>query len=438
MKVKFLLFLIFFVFGFSFCAYADEPTYLVKIDDGISLLSDDYKPDIRVVDKEGLQKLQAEGIVEYYEENQIVELYNDGWNVEAMNASFPWEIGCFGNDVRVAVIDSGLSIVGDIGSNMLEGHNFLDDSSDVNDTVGHGTFVSGLIASKEYGFAYKSKIIPLKCFDSGVTTYTSTIVLAIYSAVNDYDCDVINLSLGVESYSQALDQAVNYASSRGVIVVAAVGNNGTTNINYPAGCENSIGVGSVARSKTVSTFSQKNESVFVVAPGENMQSLRITGYTASRGTSFAAPEISALAAIAKCIDSEITIDEFKEVVKNNAVDLGTVGYDTSYGYGLVNFKGTVRDLISGNTLFISPVSHDTDENVVYIYNNTNDVVNFKGIFASYNNNTLVESKISDLSVGGKKAITFSNADSGSLVKFMAWNSLVEQTPLADFSEYRLN
>ena len=112
----------------------------------------------------------------------------------------------------------------------------------------------------------KVRLVPLKCFDDK-TTNVSVICKAIYGAVDDFGCDVINMSFGLMEDSIALKEAIDYAAGKGVIIVAAVGNDGTEELCYPAAYDNVIGVGSVDKNEGVSSVSQHNKSVFITAPG---------------------------------------------------------------------------------------------------------------------------------------------------------------------------
>lgn len=89
-----------------------------------------------------------------------------------------------------------------IKDNIIQGKNYLDETKGTEDNVGHGTFVTGIIASNSYGISHKSKIIPLKCFDKNTDTYIDDIIPAIYDAVDIYKCDVINMSFGITSNSR--------------------------------------------------------------------------------------------------------------------------------------------------------------------------------------------------------------------------------------------
>lgn len=193
--------------------------------------------------------------------------------------------------------------------------------------------------------------MPLKCFGDTKYGELSDIVTAIYDAVDTYECDVLNMSFGMEQESAFLNNALRYALSKGTIAVAAVGNEGSAALHYPAACEGVIGVSSVDKVKTVSAFSQKNESVFVAAPGEAVLLLGNSAgqYGYSQGTSYAAPVVSALAAVAYELDEDMTPVRFADVLQNTCEDLGTAGYDTEYGYGLVNAQNMLDYLLCAGT-----------------------------------------------------------------------------------------
>ncbi len=188
-------------------------------------------------------------------------------------------------------------------------------------------------------------IVPIKCFGEDDTS-SSYVISAIYEAVDNYSCDVINMSLGVSRDLYSLRMAVDYAVSKGVLVVAAVGNDGTTDERYPAAYDSVIGVGSMNKRGSVSDFSQKNNSVFVSAPGEDIASLDYsssTGCIRGDGTSFAAPYAAAAAIFLKQYNKNATVEDFKNILISSVNDAGMYGYDTSYGHGVINFANFVTE-----------------------------------------------------------------------------------------------
>lgn len=301
-----------------------------------------------------VMELASGGAVEYFEPNYTVTLmdvpddkyYSQQWNLEYINAAAVWQGGYSGSGVRVAVIDSGINALHEdlAGVSILSGVNVLEESAPVSDTLGHGTFVSGVIAAKRgnalgiSGITDGVTLVPIKCFSDSKETSVSYIIKGIYAAVDDFDCAVINLSLGLDKDMISFRECIEHANSKGAIIVSAAGNSGGTEKLYPAAYDSVVGVGSISREGKVSSFSNHNSSVCVVAPGEKIISLGkdSVGYSEGSGTSYSVPHISAMAVVAKSIWPDITAAEFIEALKLCADDLGDAGYDEYYGYGSVN------------------------------------------------------------------------------------------------------
>jgi len=229
---------------------------------------------------------------------------------------------------------------------------------DTTDNKGHGTLIAGIISE----IALNAKIIPLKCTELNQITDNSAIIAAIYKAVDDFKCDVINISIGMPD-SEELKAAVDYATRKGAIIIAAAGNDGElvykrNKVYYPAGYENVVGVGSVDENNIVSKFSQRNESVFVVTSSKG------------QGTSFSAARISGAAAIAKSFNRSMSVWDFMQYLKEASIDLGDEGYDTSYGYGVVDFDLLVENLKADYPVYITHM----DEEHFKLYNSTKEAV----------------------------------------------------------------
>lgn len=420
-------------FASSYVAFADENTYIASLKNTMSFygFSHNEERNYVVVSSEELTEYLDAGIVSEYEPNYKVELLGENWNLDAINCDFSWELGCFGNEVKIGIIDSGLYPFAEFADNVIPGKNYLDGTADTTDTMGHGTFVTGIIASESKGISYKSKIIPLKCFDDDKDTYVNDLLDAIYDAIDIYDCDVINMSLGLTSDSTRLKRAITYATNHGAIVISAVGNDGNTTMYYPAGYDNVVGVGSVGKTYEKSWFSQFNNSVFVTAPGEKIESLRISGYTSTEGTSFATPHVTAMAAVAKCIDNSVDTERFMSLLSESSRDLGEVGYDNVYGYGLVNFKNFLSKMLENTAVFISPLNIENNKVSGVIYNNSSELCDIICINASYNENQFLSMNSKNISLDVKQKYNFENDASGNVIKYMLWNSLKNIRPLTE-------
>lgn len=319
--------------------------------------------------------------------------YASAWFMKNIHASAAWETGCHGEDIRIAVIDSGVSKHNDITKNLVEGYNFINNTKDTTDTYFHGTFVSGIIAAQANnsfalaGLAYNAKIVPLKCFD-GENSQLSYMIKAIYAAVNTYNCKVLNISAGTEQYSSELENAVKYAVSKGAVVVAASGNHDNKKTfncpYYPASFDCVVSVGSVNQKNNISYFSNYNEYVDIVAPGESIVSLANdsdSGLKQASGTSFAAPFVSAAAAICLNINPDITYSDFLTLLEQASVDLGDEGKDIYYGNGLLNMENIVDKLLEGKDFFVSPFDFESDSPSAVVYNNTDSEQNVFSIWS---------------------------------------------------------
>lgn len=266
------------------------------------------------------------------------------WDMRLIRMSSSVRSGPTGAGVRVGIIDSGLSGKNrDLDPNHIQwGRDFVDPQGSLTDTDGHGTFIAGIIGAQRSngygiaGMAPDATLIPMKVSANKKSEVHRT-ADAIRACVDDYNCDVINLSFGSEAPSEFLYDAIRYASDQGVIIVCSVGNSGTDALSYPAAYEETIGVGSVDNKKDISSFSNHNDSVFVVAPGEEVVSLGRSRYgiTFKNGTSYAAPFVSGLAVLLKERYPQMTRWDFCEILKVSCLDLGEEGYDPYYGWGLI-------------------------------------------------------------------------------------------------------
>ena len=370
------LFIFLLVFSLFSIASAAEKEYIVHPKVRLFSMNEQENPGgFVVVGEEDLEAMLDAGLVDWYEENAEGELfgieydsvYTDNiiqYEMNMIKAKKAWELGCLGQGVKIAVIDSGVRPHIEFADRLLQGFNYGDNNTDTSDTVGHGTFTTGLIASAHDGYGIKSlapkvEIVPFKVINSSGSIKEAAVSNAIHAAV-DMHCDIINMSLGftkTSTYSlNTLEEAISYALDNGVIVIAAVGNysqnsNGNIVVNdtlaYPAAYEGVIGVGSVSyETGEVSYFSRKNSSVFISAPGEDVVSCYIKDssgasadtYARNSGTSCAAPIVAATAAVLKNANPDLTSDGIADILKNSAVDAGDAGCDESYGYGILDVE----------------------------------------------------------------------------------------------------
>ena len=187
----------------------------------------------------------------------------------------------------------------------------LDDPSRA--AYGHGTMVAGVI----HLVAPTARIMPLKAFDASGAGYTSDVIRALhYAAMNN--AKVINMSFSRPTASNELKRALDFAASRGAVLVSAAGNVGTTALRYPAAYPNVIGVASTRNDDTRSSFSSYGSGlVSLAAPGEAI----ITTYpydtfAAAWGTSFATPFVAGAAALVAGIQPSATPTQVTTALSN--------------------------------------------------------------------------------------------------------------------------
>jgi subtilisin family serine protease len=276
------------------------------------------------------------------------------WAYETVRSSGAWPMST-GVGVVVAVIDTGVDTLhNDFGGRVLPGVTILDGKQTVGttDTYGHGTHVAGIIAATPGnkigtdGSAPGATILPVRTLGNDGYGKLSDIAAGIVYAV-DQGADIINLSLSGPA-TAAGDAALAYATTRGVLVVGAVGNSGpAVKPGWPASNPSVIGVGSVDPDLNISSFSQTGNEVDFVAPGRNINSLAAGGGSIfMSGTSMATPHVAGALAVLLALtngDSAAAL----AALANTATDLGTSGRDRIYGDGLIDITAAAGHLTPG-------------------------------------------------------------------------------------------
>ncbi|HSP22931.1 MAG TPA: S8 family serine peptidase [Planococcus sp. (in: firmicutes)] len=262
---------------------------------------------------------------------------------QKMETGLAWNKTRGSVDVIVAVIDNGIDVSHpELKSQIVRPFDTVKENSSI--AVGeHGTHVAGIIGGSidnsigGAGVAPNTKIMPINVF-SGEFAYTSEIIQGIYHAV-EQGADIINLSLGNYAYSSAFNTAIQDAHKKGVIIVAAAGNERVENPYYPASYPNVISVGSSTASDKVSNFSNYGKHIDIAAPGSSIYSTLPKGaYGVMDGTSMAAPMVTGVAALIKSSEPALSNIEIEKRLYASADDLGVPGKDPFYGHGRVNAR----------------------------------------------------------------------------------------------------
>jgi hypothetical protein len=248
-----------------------------------------------------------------------------------------------GKGVKIAILDSGIATHEDL--EISGGISFVDYTTDYTDDNGHGTHVAGIIGAKNnkvgiVGIAPDSKLYAVKVLDKDGIGFVSNIVSGVQWAI-EQKMDIINISIGSKVSSPILKLAIDNAYKNNTIIFSSAGNYGTavgtTNtMTFPAKYPSSIAVGAIDHLKLRASFSSTGEELELVAPGTNILSTYLkNSYVQMSGTSMATPYISGVTALLLERNPTTSAENIREILQQNAVDLGPVGRDSQYGYGLV-------------------------------------------------------------------------------------------------------
>ncbi len=251
-----------------------------------------------------------------------------------------------GSGVKVAVVDTGAAVRHvDLRRKVALSWDFVNGDRTVKDRSGHGTHVSGIVAARTgnrkgvAGGCPSCKLLIAKVFDGkGTGTVARVADGIIWSA--DHGADVINLSVVHPSSSTVDKNAINYATSKGVVVVAAAGNGDTNQPRYPAAYPSVMAVAATNRDDRRAYFSNYGNWIDIAAPGVDILSTIPGGYASRTGTSMAAPHVSALAGLLASQGRSPENIEYR--ITHTAVDLGPNGLDPYYGYGRISASRAVQ------------------------------------------------------------------------------------------------
>jgi subtilisin len=299
---------------------------------------------------------------------------DNAWGVTRIGAGTVHDGGNKGEGVKIAIIDSGINYNHpDLDGNYKGGWDFVGDGDpDPMDVYGHGTHVAGTACAEDndngdpgglfgvVGVAPACALYALKVLDDAGYGYSSDLIAAMEWAV-DHDIQVANLSLGWDlSPVDTVEEAFNNAEAAGLVIVAAACNNGNRpgrgdNVCYPALYDSVIAVAATDDRDQRATFSSTGAQVELAAPGVSVLSTwnDDTGYYDPQpvcreeegiqacykygsGTSMASPHVAGTAALILWANPGWTNAQVRAQLRTTADDLGDVGWDPKYGFGLVN------------------------------------------------------------------------------------------------------
>lgn len=306
-------------------------------------------------------------------QNQIT--YSDDWNQEMIGTFDAWEEGYTGENIRVAVLDTGFYNHNEI--TYAGGHSIFDDDYEhgsdswENDHDGHGTHVASIIGAHQYtraqGIAPGVDLFGVKIYheEDGSSTQAGSLLDGIEWAIEN-NMDIITISSGFSTPNSEIHEMIQLADEQGILIVAASGNitDNKKVIDYPAAHEEVIAVANVDQNQNRaedSIIAPENE---LAAPGRSILGLGINGpdsYAAMSGTSQATPHVAGIAALLMQKYPNDSARSIRARMAQKARDLGDEGRDPLYGYGLVHF---LQHVIEEPEPEEEPIDDDdtTDEN----------------------------------------------------------------------------
>lgn len=310
-----------------------EPSALSKLaaDFGLRLTTSDAARRIEIAEvapsltPSVIERLRKDPRVEYVEPLARVEafftpndpLIKDQWHLSRVGSPRAWDFAT-GRGVTVAVVDTGIACENfgpftkgtDLATTTcVPGWNFVNNTEHANDDQGHGTHVAGTIAQSTNnaiggaGVAFDARLMPVKVLNESGSGTTASVANGIRWAA-DNGAQVINLSLGGPRNARVLQSAVDYALSKGTVVVAAAGNTGGR-VQYPGGSDGVIGVSASDPDDKIAPFSSRGEAIDIAAPGVNVVQQTICNrgrdkcerFSVFNGTSMASPHVAGAAAL---------------------------------------------------------------------------------------------------------------------------------------------
>jgi serine protease len=302
--------------------------------------------------------------------------YRYQWHLQQIGMPDAWKRGN-GKGAVVAVIDTGVTQVADLGeTKFVPGFNFVANNDDARDDHGHGTHVAGTIAQSTNnkvgvaGVAYGATIMPIKVLSARGSGSVAGIAQGIRWAA-DHGANVINMSLGGPTRMGTLANAVKYARDKGVVIVAAAGNDGQGRVGYPAAYPGVIAVAATQFDESTTFYSNWGKEIDVAAPGGNtrvdqngdgkpdgvLQHTIVPGQTSKTdylwfmGTSMASPHVAGVAAL--IVGTGVRKpDAVEEILlgtarKPKAGSAAGARVDDHYGAGIVDAAAALRKARGG-------------------------------------------------------------------------------------------
>ena len=256
----------------------------------------------------------------------------DRASFEAAGLPAAWGLTTGTPEVVIGVMDSGVDASHpDLAGVVVEGHNFLDESSDTSDPLGHGTAVAGILAARannalgSAGVCWSCRLLPLRVLRPEGFARKLTMARALDWAV-DHGVAVVNISLYGEDRNGVLHDAIHRARAAGVLVVTAAGNEGWGILEFPAAYPDAISVGALADDGRLAAYSNRGPWVKLAAPACLTTTQVGGGFGAGCGTSGATPVVAGIVALMRSQAPYASADQIEAALERTAVRVAGVRF----------------------------------------------------------------------------------------------------------------
>ena len=326
------------------------------------------------------------------------------WHINKINANTAWD-SAQGAGITIAILDSGVDGTHpDLSARMVAGWNFLDNNANTSDVNGHGTAVAGAAAASlnngtgVAAVAGQAKIMPVRISDANGYAYWSTVAQGLNWAA-DNGARVANISFAAGG-SSAVQSAAQYMKNKGGLVIVAAGNNGIDEMITPT--TSMIIVSATDGNDVKTSWSSFGSAVSVAAPGQDIwTTIRGGGYQAWWGTSLASPVVAGVVGLMMSAKPSLSSTQVESLLFSSAVDLGTAGRDSSYGYGRINANAAVQaslaavaaDTQAPSTSITAPLANSTVSGLVAVDVTAADNVGVSRVDLRLNGSTVASDSV---------------------------------------------
>jgi subtilisin family serine protease len=315
------------------------------------------------------------------------------WYLTKINAPAAWSTTTGDKSIIIAILDTGVDGTHpDLQSKMVPGWNIYNNNSDTSDVYGHGTVVAGTAAAASNNgqgvasIAWNCPIMPIRISAvDGTATFSAMASGLTWAA--DHGARVANISYEA-SNSATVKSAASYFQSKGGVVTSSAGNRAS----FDSSPDNPyiLTISATDVNDLITSWTNTGNNVDLAAPGSAYTTFEGGIYSSATGTSISAPIVAGAAALVLSTNPALTGAQVQDILKQNADDFGSTGWDSGYGSGRVNVARAVsaasgpssRDVMPPAVTFISPVNGLDVSGIVSIAVSATDNVGISSVTLS--------------------------------------------------------